>query len=152
MEQNSNPKTGLIVGIVIALLAVACLVVYALQASGQPTDLEQSKADQTTDSSQTSEEAAPNPSERMTITFRDSGFEPRELTVKRGTVITVKNESSTRVQFSSDDHPTHRDNSEMNLDVLSPGEAGSYTASTVGTWGYHDHIDDSKTGEITVTE
>lgn len=87
-----------------------------------------------------------------TITFTDQGFTPREITVKKGTKITVVNSSNTDVQFSSDEHPTHRDNPEMNLKTLAPGESASYTAETVGTHPFHDHIDESKTGTVIVTE
>ena len=152
MEERNTSK-GLLIGSVIAILAVAGLVVFVL--SSQQTKAPNSADNQAktpTGSAERDNEVAPNPSERMTITFRDKGFEPSELTVKKGTVITVKNESSRNVQFSSDDHPAHRDNTEMNMDTLAPGESSSYTATVAGEWGYHDHIDESKTGTITVTE
>ena len=38
------------------------------------------------------------------------------------------------------------------MSVLAPGESGTFTAETVGTHGFHDHIDDSKTGTLVVTE
>lgn len=152
MEERGMPR-GLLIGIVIAALAIAGLVVFVL--SGQPAEAPNSadnQAETSTGSTEQDSEVTPNPSERMTITFTDNGFEPRVLTVKKDTVITVKNESSRSVQFSSDDHPAHRDNTEMNLGVLSPGESDSYAATTVGEWGYHDHLNESKTGTITVTE
>ena len=152
MEEKNTSK-GLIIGIVVAALAIAGLVVFVL--SSQPKQAPNSannQAETPTGSTERDNEVAPNPSERMTITFTDSGFEPSELTVKKGTVITIKNESSRGVEFSSDDHPAHRDNTEMNMNTLAPGESGSYTATAVGEWGYHDHIDESKTGTITVTE
>lgn len=151
MEKTSS-KVGLALGVIVVILVVTGFVVYTLQASSNNTGIDQSQSSEIPDSNVTSEEAAPNPSERMTITFTDAGFQPRDLTVTKGTVITVKNESSKQVEFSSDDHPTHRDNTEMNLKVLAPGEADSFTASQAGEWSYHDHIDDSLTGTIKVTE
>jgi plastocyanin len=151
--EDKNTSRGLLIGIVIAALAIAGLIIFVL--NNQPTaapDSENNQANTPTGSAERDNEVAPNPSERMTITFNGDNFEPNELTVKKGTVITVKNESSRDVQFSSNDHPAHRDNTEMNLKTLAPGESASYTATAVGKWGFHDHIDESKTGTITVTE
>lgn len=152
MEERNTSK-GLLIGGVIAVLAIAGLVIFVLGSQQtQAPDSVNDQADTPTGSAERDNEVAPNPSERMTITFTDDGFEPSELTVKKGTVIAIKNESSRSVQFSSDDHPAHRDNTEMNMNSLAPGESSSYTATAVGEWGYHDHIDESKTGTITVTE
>lgn len=87
-----------------------------------------------------------------TITFTDEGFTPAEITVKKGTKITVINNADRDVQFSSDEHPSHRDNPEMNLRTLGTGESDSYTANTVGTHMFHDHIDESQVGTVIVTE
>lgn len=149
MEEKGTSR-GLLIGIVIAVLAVAGIIVFIL--SGQQAKAPTTNQTNTTNTSNTSDEGAAAPSERMTITYKDSGFEPASITVKKGTAITVKNESSHDVQFSSNDHPTHRLNPEMNLSVLSPGESASYTATKVGTWGYHDHLDTNKTGTVIVTE
>lgn len=151
MEQRNTPK-GLIIGLVVVGLAIAGAVVYALQnqPSSSEQDLSQSGA------ARTGSEDAPAPTsgqnEAVTINFTDQGFEPSSVTVKQGTTVTIKNNSSRDVQFSSDDHPTHRDNTEMNLSTIAPGESDSYFATTPGTWGYHDHLDESKTGTVTVTE
>lgn len=154
MEQNSKPsRAPLVLGTIVALAVLGGITVFALnsQQTTAPTSAS-NQSDTTTGSTDADSQAAPNPSERMTITFTDEGFSPEEITVKKGMVVVVKNESSKSVQFSSDEHPSHRDNTEMNLMTLSPGETESYTATTVGTWKYHDHIDESKTGTVTVTE
>lgn len=150
MEERQSSKVPFIAG-VIAVIAIIGVIVFLLnnQQAKAPTS---NQTETTSDTSNTSDEGAAAPSERMTITFKDGGFEPETITVKKGTAITVKNESSRDVKFSSADHPTHRLNSEMNLDTLSPGESTSYTATKVGTWGYHDHLDSSKTGVVIVTE
>src|SRR5688500_12858525 len=104
--EDKNTSRGLLIGIVIAALAIAGLVVFVL--NNQPTtapNSENNQANTPTGSTERDNEVAPNPSERMTITFNGDSFEPSELTVKKGTVITVKNESSRSVQFSSNDHP-----------------------------------------------
>lgn len=152
MEHNRLSK-GAIVAIIV-VLALAGVAVYALsQTKPAPGPVDPAEPQATESSNQTAnDEAAPAPSERMTITFRENGFDPETITVKRGTLVTLKNESSRDFQFSSDDHPTHQDNDEMNLQTIGPGESASYTATDVGSWGYHDHNDENKTGTVIVTE
>lgn len=85
-----------------------------------------------------------------TITYTNSGFEPNTLTVQAGTTITIKNDSSEDLQFSSDDHPTHTQNTELNETTLGPDQTQTLTLTQTGTWGYHNHIDPSDTGTIIV--
>lgn len=91
-----------------------------------------------------------NASSEATITFTDDGYSPSTLTVKAGTVITIKNNSSNDMQFSSDSHPTHKDYPELNMEVLEPGESATLTLTVKGTHGYHDHLDSTRTGTIIV--
>ena len=137
-----------VIGIGVVFLMGKDASAPASESSDQPTTQSQAQSDSTiaTDSSNDSGELA------ATITFTDEGFTPSQLTVKKGATVTVKNESKSKVQFSSDDHPTHRLETEMNLRVLSPGESGMFIVTKVGAWGFHDHIDDSKTGTLTVTQ
>ena len=147
--QYKYTSRGLLISIIIAALAIAGLIVFVL--NNQSTTAPNSDKNQA-DTSERTNDAAPTPSERMMITYKDNGFEPSDLTVKKGTVITVKNESGHTMQFASNDHPAHRDNPEMNIKTLAPGESDSYTATAVGTWGFHNHFDENQTGNITVTE
>lgn len=87
-----------------------------------------------------------------TIVYTNDGFKPSTTTIKKGSAITVVNNSSVNVIFSSADHPTHEEQPELNMEMLRPNESGTITPIKVGTWGYHDHIDESKTGSIIVTE
>lgn len=89
--------------------------------------------------------------ESAVITYDGNTFSPSELTVKTGTVVTVKNGSSQTLDFASDDHPTHRINSELNVGEIEPGQTATFTAKA-GTWGYHDHLNDSATGTLTVED
>lgn len=157
MEEHQSPeqapkqsKTILIVIVVIVAIAVAGVTVMIFaNPSKAPTTTQdtQTNTGRETDSSDVSTALAP-----ATIVFTDDGFTPMILTVKKGTVVTVKNNSSRSVQFSSDNHPSHTEDPEMNLGVLAPGENGTFTANTIGTHGFHDHIDDNITGTLVVTE
>lgn len=152
--ENPKSRKGMLIGGVITLLAIGGAAVYALS-SGQ-NQVSDSDAPRSGAVRQSGDEATPAPTsgqnESITIRFTDQGFEPQTISVKRGTTIVVKNDSSRDVQFSSDDHPTHLENREMNLATLEPGESDSFFANTAGSWGFHDHLDESNTGKLEVTE
>lgn len=161
MEPNNTPtpaeskqsRTALIITLTIAVLAIA--IVAAMLINGNlsapsTTTQTETTTQETTDTSKAPD--ASSPAETATITFTKDGFSPSTLTVKKGTKITVVNKSSNPVQFSSADHPTHRENPELNMSQLAPGARGTITVTVVGTHGFHDHIDDSKTGTLVVTE
>jgi len=88
--------------------------------------------------------------ESVEIIFTDDGFEKSVYGVKSGGEVTVKNNSSGDLQFSSDDHPTHLDDTELNLDVLAAGESTTFSPETTGTWGVHDHLHDQFTTTLVV--
>jgi len=85
-----------------------------------------------------------------TIDFTDSGFSPETITVKAGTVVTVVNQSSAALQFESDPHPTHTNETELNIGVVEQGQSKTFVVTKNGTWGYHNHLDPSQTGSIVV--
>ncbi|MBC7764688.1 cupredoxin domain-containing protein [Microbacteriaceae bacterium] len=87
-----------------------------------------------------------------TISFTDSGFSPTSYTAKAGSTITIKNNSKMNLEFSSDDHPAHTKNTELNMGTQKPGESVTFTVTKAGTWGFHDHLHDEYTGTLVVTE
>ena len=84
------------------------------------------------------------------ITHDESGFNPEVLIVDADTTITIHNESQRDIEFSSDPHPAHTANPEMNAPVLPPGESQELHLTTTGDWGYHDHLNPSATGRVVV--
>ncbi len=162
MKRN---KSQLVIGLILVIAGGALLtwVVFGRSANAPSSESTGSSQTSSTASSETpaQDASSENPDQSVSspqneaatvITFTSNGFTPTALTVKKGTTVTVVNSSSQRVQFSSDDHPSHRLNEGMNLPVLAPGASDSFVADTVGEWGFHDHIDDSFTGVVTVTE
>lgn len=85
-----------------------------------------------------------------TIVFTDDGFTQSEYRFAEGTAIRVKNQSSMGMQFSSDDHPSHLDDPELNMALLEAGESGTITPPGKGTYGFHDHINDQYTGTLII--
>ena len=154
---SSGNRAGLWIGLIIAVLAVGGLAYWALTGDTADTMTETNTTSNNPSSqlqigAKETDSDTPASTQTATIVFTNNGFEPNSITVKKGTVVTIKNESDNDVEFSSDNHPSHLTNREMNTDTLAAGTSTTYTANTVGTFGFHDHIDDSKTGTVVVTE
>jgi plastocyanin len=89
----------------------------------------------------------------VTIVRTNSGYEPNEITIKKGDIVLWKNESSDFHWPASDIHPTHTIYPEFDpLRAIAPGEDWKFKFDEVGTWKFHDHIRANKTGIITVTD
>lgn len=155
MERKSSKTTWVIIVVIVA--ALLSVVAYAV-ATNRPKPDDNSQTASTNSNPQKTEESnsddtkADQSRETMTITFTDEGFSPATYSAKVGQAVRVDNKSSMQVQFSSDDHPTHTGEPELNLDVLAPGESASFTPTKAGTWGFHDHLHDQYTGTLEVTE
>ncbi|MEK7129492.1 MAG: hypothetical protein AAB803_00590 [Patescibacteria group bacterium] len=91
--------------------------------------------------------------ERTAVMYADSGFSPREITVKKGTNVSFLNQSSKGMWVASALHPTHQ--LLPGFDQLKSAPKGGtyeYTFDKVGTWKYHNHVAASDTGTVVVTE
>lgn len=147
-------KKGIVLAVV-ALLAVVGAVFVLSEKTDDASNLniDDTSSSQTPAAEDNTSEQSPASTENAqeaTITYTNDGFSPASLTVKSGTVVTVKNESSRPLQFSSDPHPEHTNNSELNESVTSPGKSTTFTAKRTGTYGYHNHLDETHTGSLVV--
>ncbi|HSX18948.1 MAG TPA: cupredoxin domain-containing protein [Candidatus Saccharimonadales bacterium] len=90
----------------------------------------------------------------VVITFSDGGILPTESVVQSGGKIKWVNNSSKKISVASDPHPTHTDNQELTNNQfileLAPGASSEVTVTKKGTWGYHDHLNPSTKGKVTV--
>lgn len=137
--------------IVIALVVIGGIVFAAMSGSNKSTSPTPAA---TTPTPSTSSSSSSNNSDHTnsaaTITYSDNGFSPATLTVKAGTTVTLKNTSSSDVQFDSDPHPVHTDDPELNIGSVSAGQSTTFTPTTTGTHGYHNHLNPSQTGTLIV--
>jgi plastocyanin len=85
-----------------------------------------------------------------TITYNGNEFSPASTTINVGETVKIVNDSDNVLFFASDEHPTHQDNSELNVGDIEPGSSATVTITATGTWGYHDHYNASAGGEIIV--
>lgn len=152
-------------------LLVVALILVVLASIGAMAFGNNTKNEQTTTQTSTNAESKPesasespnaanddamkidesaNQAAAVIITYSNSGFSPKDITVKAGETIEVKNTSSRIVQFDSDPHPVHTDNRQLNIEFIDPGKSKTFSITNTGTWGFHNHIDASETGKITV--
>lgn len=86
------------------------------------------------------------------IILTENGFSPNAITIEVGTVIVWSNQSGSLATVDSSPHPEHTDNPLLNLGELSDGDKFSLVFDTVGTYKYHNHLDPTQFGTITVVE
>lgn len=104
-------------------------------------------------------------SEEVVVRITADGFEPREITVDKGTKVTWINEQNSPSWPASAVHPTHRvypgsdivkcgtpeqDKIFDSCRGLKKGESWNFVFNEVGEWYYHDHLNPSWTGKIVV--
>lgn len=143
-----------IVGWIIGSIVIVALIIGAIVFATQKSDTSTTAPDTTQPDSSSSNGTPSTPSEasdEVTITYTDAGFAPTTYAIKSGGTVTVENKSSRDLEFSSDRHPVHTAQPELNMDTLKPGEAGTFTVTKIGTWGFHDHLNASATGTLRVS-
>lgn len=89
----------------------------------------------------------------IVIVRTNDGYEPKNVTIKKGDIVMWKNESSDYHWPASDLHPTHGIYPEFDpLRPIAPGDTWKFKFDKVGKWNFHDHIRANKVGTVTVTE
>lgn len=87
------------------------------------------------------------------VTYTDTGFSPKSVTVKKGTTVTFQNEGIGKMWVASGVHPTHQLLPGFDeLTSVQNGGSYDYTFVKVGTWQYHNHVKPSDLGIVVVTE
>ncbi len=147
-------RTGTIVtGIIAIVLVIAGVVAFGKKDKQTSTDTNTpatttpAESSSSSDSSNTTNQPA---AATAIITYNGSLFSPSQITVKKGDTVEIKNDSSVVVDFESDPHPTHTDNTELNAGEIAPGQSKSFAVNKVGSWGYHNHLNQTQTGTIVV--
>jgi plastocyanin len=160
--------------IVILVLIVGGYFLFTHKASAPTEATPVAQVTPTTDTTQapaaaTDSGIAPPASKKVTITYTDSGFSPKSVSVTAGTEITWINKSSSGMWVASNPHPVHTgyDGTSVSEHCVSGaptsantfdectlggnGAAFTFTANKVGSWGYHNHANHDMTGTVVVT-
>lgn len=87
------------------------------------------------------------------VAYKDFGFIPKNISVKKGTTVTFRNNSSRGMWVASAPHPSHTILPEFDeLVSVSNGKSYTFTFEKVGTWKYHNHMNPSDFGSVVVSE
>jgi plastocyanin len=88
-----------------------------------------------------------------TVMYKDAGFSPKELRVKKGTTVVFINNSTKSMWVASAPHPSHTILPEFDeLKSVQNGGQYVFTFEKVGIWKYHNHVNPSDFGNVMVTE
>lgn len=108
------------------------------------------QAIQPTENPATSSAETPNLIKENAVTITSAGFSPQSITIKAGEVVVWTNGDSADHTVNSAPHPTHTAYPPLNLGVIKPGDKKSLTFPAAGTYKYHDHLNPSLFGSVTV--
>ena len=95
------------------------------------------------------------------ITYTASGYSPKTVTINVGDSVRFVNNSDSGMWTASAVHPTHsvypvKDDADClgssfdACEATAPGESWTYTFTEAGDWGFHNHVNASHTGTVTV--
>ena len=93
--------------------------------------------------------ASPSATENL-VTITKSGFSPKDFTIKAGGTVVWMNSDTSPHTVNSAPHPTHTAYKPLNLDTIEPNGQKSLMFPSSGTYKYHDHLNPSLTGSVTV--
>jgi plastocyanin len=99
------------------------------------------------------------PATSHTVEYTDQGFNPSTITIKKGETVTWVNHGSDDMWVASNPHPIHNGYPESGGCINSvfdacagfgSGKSYSFTFTTVGKWGYHNHLSPADHGTVVV--
>lgn len=140
--------------IIIAIIAIGIIVGAAVWYKMTTSSSSHTSPNTATAPNQKQETSTPhdthNDSVAATITYDGNTFTSSTDRVAAGSKIKVVNNSTTELDFDSDPHPVHTDNPELNQGDIEAGDSRTFTVTTKGKWGFHNHHNASQRGDITV--
>lgn len=150
---NDNKLT-----IVIVAVAIIAIAGFVLLKSVPQVNQSQADVDSSTD---TIVSVSPNPTSTQTpsdsvsqsetmISASANGFMPKEVVIKANTTVTWTNLNGIDITVNSDPHPAHTLYPFLNVGTIKAGERASLLFDQPGKYTYHNHLNSSQTGTITV--
>lgn len=144
-------STAVLIIVIIVAIVVAGVVALTVNNNSSSNNNSQPAANNSNQSSSSgADQSSTATPAAATITFDGNGFSPDTVTVKSGNTVAIKNASSQDISFNSDPHPVHTDDTDLNVGIVSPGDTKTFVVTKTGSFGYHDHLDPSFTGNIVI--
>lgn len=157
------------IGIAAVVVVVAALVAYVHASKHQATVMQQTASSTPIVGQPSGNATVGATGQSAVITYTNSGFSPKTITIAEGTTVTWVNNSSGQMWVAGGPHPTHTayDGTSESEHCVSgaptspqvfdectaipQGGSFSFTFAKVGTWQYHNHMHESDQGTVTVT-
>lgn len=153
-----NKRLAVIVGVIVAILAIGAVVIYTGSNTGNDTasntandtsvNEEETAKDSHNQGASQSEQSTALPQEANAVTISDFAFDPKQITVKVGTTVTWTNQDSVQHNVKMENGSTDGPSSEL----LAKGESYSYTFKKAGVYNYLCTPHPYMKGTVTVTE
>lgn len=159
-------KYAIAVVVIILLVVAGVFFVNSTSRSPQPT---QQTNTQNPTVTQAIEQSNPSTESAMmgktVIKLTNEGFVPNSVTIKQGEAVTFENDSDNPMWVASAVHPAHSayDGTTLKEHCANPttttfdeckgepkGTSYSFTFTKVGKWAFHDHLQPTFFGSVTV--
>lgn len=157
IEGGENVNNKIIIAVIAVLVVAGGILLLSNQSRIKNQSTENAQSAQESSGQQATSPAAsessgttPGKREAITINVTKDGFSPASATVKTGTIVTWINKSGGLVTVNSSVHPTHLVYPPLNLGEFKDGSSVQLTFDKPGVFKYHDHLDASHTGIVTV--
>jgi plastocyanin len=137
--------------IIIVALIVAGGIYYSVSRKSSGPSLTGNSYQAGTKANSNDASSADKNASQNVVSYADSGFSPKSITVKLGDTVVFKNESSRDMWVASAPHPVHTDYPEFDAKkAYAKGEMYSFTFQKAGTWKFHNHMNPTDFGSIVV--
>lgn len=137
------------IGIAIVVLVLGGWFFMQSQKSSQPASSSTPQVQVETPAASSS--ATAEVMDKKVVTITSAGFSPKDITVKVGETVVWINQDTNPHTVNSDPHPTHTVYQPINqVGRIQASEEKSFTFDKAGTYKYHDHLNPSLTGIVTV--
>lgn len=130
--------------IVVAICVVMALAIAGCSKAPSPGKSADQQPQATPKASTESSTPAKMPTHTV-VNMTQGGFDPADLQVKVGTIVTWKN-------MDAANHSVTFDDGSVDSGSISPGKSASHTFDTPGTFMYHCSLHPTSQGRITVTK
>lgn len=142
---SRNTTIGIIVVVLVLLLGW-----FYIKSQKTATAPVQTPAAQVTEPSANPATGSAIPAEKNMVKITADGFVPQSVTIKTGESVIWTNSDTENHTVNSVPHPVHTAYPPLNLDAIKPDDSKSLAFPTAGTYKYHDHLNPSLTGSVTV--
>lgn len=129
----------ILIGVIVLVIVVVAAIMYGGKSTtnqNQPTP------------TQVSDQVKEVKEENVELTAQ--GFVPQAITIKAGTKVVWTNKSGGVATVNSAPHPTHTDYLPLNLGQFEDGSSVELVFDKPGTYRYHDHLNPTRFGSVTV--